>query len=154
MPTTIKVWFQQYLIMISVCPIISNIKDLWLQGPKHLNCWHLKTKSKMFHFLYNYFILQILFCMYYISHEITYFKKNFKAPFHGLGSTALKVVSRYEETIYFLPQCPTKLLVLIWSTSERWKSESTLEPPCCLNTRHLNWKSSTLNTRPLLQILN
>ena len=35
----------------------------------------------------------------------------------------------YEETVYFLPLSFQKFLVLIWSTLERWKAESTLEPP-------------------------
>ena len=35
----------------------------------------------------------------------------------------------FEEAVYFLPQSPHKFLVLILSTSEGWKVESTLEPP-------------------------
>ena len=37
--------------------------------------------------------------------------------------------SHFEEAVYFLPFSPQKLLVLILSTSEGWKAESTLEPP-------------------------
>ena len=40
------------------------------------------------------------------------------APFYG-----------WEETVYFLPLSPQEVLVLIWSTSEGWKSKFTLEPP-------------------------
>ena len=36
--------------------------------------------------------------------------------------------SRFEEAVYFLPFSSQKLLVLILSTSEGWKAESTLEP--------------------------
>ena len=37
--------------------------------------------------------------------------------------------SHFEEAVYFLPFSPQKFLVLILSTSEGWKAESTLEPP-------------------------
>ena len=37
--------------------------------------------------------------------------------------------SHFEETVYFLPLSSQKFLVLILSTSEGWKAESTLEPP-------------------------
>ena len=40
------------------------------------------------------------------------------APFYG-----------WEETVYCLPLSPQEVLVLIWSTSEGWKSKFTLEPP-------------------------
>ena len=39
----------------------------------------------------------------------------------GLKATELKV--------YFIPLSPQEFPVLIWSTSKRWKAESTLEPP-------------------------
>ena len=35
----------------------------------------------------------------------------------------------FEEPVYFLPLSSQKFLVLILSTSEGWKAESTLEPP-------------------------
>ena len=50
------------------------------------------------------------------------------APFYGWGSTALGY-SDFEEAVYFLPFSSQKFLVLILSTSEGWKAESTLEPP-------------------------
>ena len=37
--------------------------------------------------------------------------------------------SHFEEAAYFLPLSSQKFLVLILSTSEGWKAESTLEPP-------------------------
>ena len=37
--------------------------------------------------------------------------------------------SHFEEPVYFLPLSSQKFLVLILSTSEGWKAESTLEPP-------------------------
>ena len=37
--------------------------------------------------------------------------------------------SHFEEAVYFLPFSSQKFLVLILSTSEGWKTESTLEPP-------------------------
>ena len=40
-----------------------------------------------------------------------------------------KLPPHFEEAVYFLPLSSLKFLVLILSTSERWKAESTLEPP-------------------------
>ena len=37
--------------------------------------------------------------------------------------------SHFKEAVYFLPFSSQKFLVLILSTSEVWKAESTLEPP-------------------------
>ena len=37
--------------------------------------------------------------------------------------------SHFEEAVYFLLLSSQKFLVLILSTSEGWKAESTLEPP-------------------------
>ena len=37
--------------------------------------------------------------------------------------------SHFEEAVYFLPISSQIFLVLILSTSEGWKAESTLEPP-------------------------
>ena len=37
--------------------------------------------------------------------------------------------SHFEEAVYSLPLSSQKFLVLILSTSEGWKAESTLEPP-------------------------
>ena len=51
------------------------------------------------------------------------------APFYGWGSTASRLQSQYEEAVYFLPLSSQKFLVLIWVTSEEWKTESTLESP-------------------------
>ena len=36
----------------------------------------------------------------------------------------------FEEAVYFLPLSSQKFLVLILSTTEGWKAELTLEPPC------------------------
>ena len=49
--------------------------------------------------------------------------------FNGWSSTVTRLQSRYEETVYFLPPSPQEFLVLILSTSKRWKAEMTLEPP-------------------------
>ena len=40
-------------------------------------------------------------------------------PFYGWGSTASRLQSHFEETVYFLQPSSQKVLVLIWSTSER-----------------------------------
>ena len=50
--------------------------------------------------------------------ELNSQKKNFMATFYGWGSTASKLHSHYEETVYFLPLSPQKFLVLILLTSE------------------------------------
>ena len=41
--------------------------------------------------------------------------------------------SHFEEEVYFLPFSSQKYQVLIFSTSEGWKAESTLESPSHLN---------------------
>ena len=40
-----------------------------------------------------------------------------------------RLQSHYEKAAHFLPLSSQKFLVLIWSTSERWRAESSLEPP-------------------------
>ena len=49
--------------------------------------------------------------------------------FCGWGSTASRLQHHYWEAVYFLPISSQKFLVLIWSTLEGWKAESTLELP-------------------------
>ena len=41
----------------------------------------------------------------------------------------LQDYSHFEEAVYFITISSQKFLVLILSTSEGWKAESTLEPP-------------------------
>ena len=55
-------------------------------------------------------------------------KKNFMAPFYGWDSATSRLQSYYEEKVCFLPPSPQIFLVLIWSTSEGWKAELTLDP--------------------------
>ena len=76
------------------------------------------------------------------------------APFDGWGSTASKIDSHDEEAVYFLPLSSQKSLMLLWSISEGWKAESTLEPPSGFQHSTLDWVSSVLTTRPLLQSLD
>ena len=49
-------------------------------------------------------------------------------PFYGRGSTASRLEALRGGSL-LLPLSPQKFLVLILSTSEGWKAESTLEPP-------------------------
>ena len=82
------------------------------------------------------------------------FKKNFMPPFYGWGSTVSRLYrGHYEETIYFLPRSSQKLLVLIWSSSEGWKAESTVEPPSGFEHGTLGLGIQRLNVRSLLHYL-
>ena len=65
------------------------------------------------------------------------------APFYGWGDQLPQGQSHFDEAIYFLPLSSQKFLVLIWSPSDRWKTEPTLI------TEPLDWESSALTTRPL-----
>ena len=51
------------------------------------------------------------------------------APIYGSGSTISRLQNHYKETVYFLLLSPREVLVLIWSNSEGWKAELTLESP-------------------------
>ena len=51
------------------------------------------------------------------------------APFFMDGVQLPQGYNHVEEAVYFLPFSSQKFVVLILSTSERWKAESTLEPP-------------------------
>ena len=51
------------------------------------------------------------------------------ALFHEWGSSVSRLQGHTEETVYFLPPSSQKFLVLISSTLEGLKAESTLEPP-------------------------
>ena len=58
--------------------------------------------------------------------------------------------SHFEEAVYFLPLSSQKFLVLILSTLEGWKAESTLEPPCGFEHGSLGLGIQRLKTtRPL-----
>ena len=63
--------------------------------------------------------------------------------------------SHFEEVVslVFTTLSYQKLLVLIFSTSERWTAESTLEPPSCFEHGTPGLKSSPLTTKLLLLIL-
>ena len=50
-------------------------------------------------------------------------------PLFMVGVQLRQGYSHFEEAVYFLPFSSQKFLVLILSTSEGWKAESTLEPP-------------------------
>ena len=61
--------------------------------------------------------------MFNVIKDNIYKKKKLYGPFLWMGFNCLK------EAVYFLPFSSQKFLVLILSTSEGWKAESTLEPP-------------------------
>ena len=56
----------------------------------------------------------------------------------------------FEEAVYFLPLSSQIFLVLILSTSKDERLNRPWSHPVLLNTEPLDWKSSTLTTRPLL----
>ena len=45
------------------------------------------------------------------------------------GVQLFKGYHHFQETVYVLPLITQEILVLILSTSDRWMTESTLEPP-------------------------
>ena len=71
------------------------------------------------------------FNCFYTEYKNSYhiWKKIFYGPFFMDGVQLPQRYSHFEEAIYFLPFSSQKFLVLILSTSEGWKAESTLEPP-------------------------
>ena len=82
------------------------------------------------------------------------FWRNFKTfelydPFLWMGFNCLKAraTSRRQFTFFLLSS--QKFLVLILSTLEGWKAESTLEPPSD-SMGPLDWESIALTTRSLL----
>ena len=58
--------------------------------------------------------------------------------------------SHFEEAVYFLQISSQKSLVLILSTLEGWRVESTLGPPSDFEHKPLDWESSALTTKPLM----
>ena len=81
-----------------------------------------------------------------------FFKKNFMAPFYGRDSNVSRIQSHYEETVHFLPLGPQGYLVLISSISKDWRLRQPWNHSLVLNPGPLDWKSSTLTTRPSLQL--
>ena len=80
------------------------------------------------------------------------FSFNFMAPFYEWGSTASRPEPLRGGSLLFTTKFP-ELLLLILSTSERWKAESSLElshpwsHPVVSNTEPLDWEYSTLTSR-------
>ena len=62
--------------------------------------------------------------------------------------------SHFEETVYFLTLCSQKFLVLTLLTIDLGRMKDWVDPGATqwfLSTGPLDWKSSALTTRPLLQ---
>ena len=57
--------------------------------------------------------------------------------------------SHFEKAVYFLPLSSQKFLVVILSTLEGWKAESTLEPPAGFEHGAPGLGIQRLSTRPL-----
>ena len=62
--------------------------------------------------------------------------------------------SHFEVAVYFLPFSSQKFLVLIQSTTEGWKAESTLRRshPVVLSTGLLDWKVNDSKVNETLKI--
>ena len=56
-------------------------------------------------------------------------KKKLYGPFLWMGFNCFKATATSRRQFTFLPFSSQNFLVLILSTSEEWKAESTLEPP-------------------------
>ena len=48
-------------------------------------------------------------------------QKKIYGPFLWIGFNCFKTTEPPEETVYFLSLSPQEVMVLIWSTSEKWK---------------------------------
>ena len=57
------------------------------------------------------------------------YNKTLWAPFYGWGLTTWRLEPHFEQVVYFITISSQKFLILILSTLEGWKAESTLEPP-------------------------
>ena len=76
-------------------------------------------------------------------HNLSNLKKKIMTPFYGQwGSIVSRLQSHYDQMAYLLPLSPQKFLVLLWSTSEGWKAESTLNSSSSLNMKPLDWEFS------------
>ena len=79
-----------------------------------------------------------------------YIYLNLYGPFLWMGfTTASRLKIHCEETLYFLPPCFQKYMVICSSTLGWWQPESTFEPPSVLNMEPLDWQSIALTTGPL-----
>ena len=67
------------------------------------------------------------------------------APFFLDGVQLRQGQNHFEEAVYFLPLSSQKFLVLILSTSEGWKAESTLETPNNFEHGTPGWGIQRLN---------
>ena len=106
-------------------PSISHVSTGWIDvwnGPFEI-CFHV--------------------CLLCLFHQ-TCFSQIINAPLAAVNEKALWLCFMDRD------QQPQEFLALIWSTSERWKAESTLEPPSVFKSGTSGLGSSTLNTRPLL----
>ena len=101
------------------------------------------------------FFIQIisLTTYFFLSFHLFYFihvSKTFVVTFYGWGSTASRLQSHFEETLYFLPFSSQDLLVLVESTSGGWRLSQPWSYPVVLNLGPLDWESTAITTRPLL----
>ena len=60
-------------------------------------------------------------------------------PFLWIGFNCLETTEPLEGDINFLPLSFQEFLVIIWLTLDRWKAESTLEPPSGFGLRTLEF---------------
>ena len=87
-----------------------------------------------------------------LQKSLSFFKKSkLMTAFYGWGSTVSMLWSHQDDPAYSLPLSLQEYLVLILSTIEGSKSASTLKPSGGFE-HETPWKSSTLTSRPLLQL--
>ena len=81
---------------------------------------------------------------------ISFFKKNFTAPFYGWGSTASRLEPIQGGSLLFTTKFP-EIPGAFWPQKDERLSQPWSHP-VVLNTGTLDWESSTLTTRPMLLV--
>ena len=100
---------------------------------KNQHCYFFNLTSMLLMIFYVKTCLEFLqelsyFNFFITGKRLTYLRK-ILWPLFMDGDQLPQCYSHFKEVVYFLPFSSQKFLVLISSTSEGWKAESTLQPP-------------------------